>query len=480
MNISIVLFHSNLRLHDNAALVAASETGGAVLPVFVLDENLGRSLGAASRWWLHHSLARLDESLREIGSGLIYLRGDALKCIEALIDETGASQIFLQHGYDGDVQSFEKDLNLWAVERDVQVHRFGGHVLFPPESISTKQGKPYTVFSPYWRECLNQRVPGAPLSAPTELRAPDNAPHSLVLEELALLPTGVDWTGGLADSFVPGEKSALEGLTEFMSESLLGYKSQRDRPDMAQATSRMSPHLRFGEISPRAIWTHVRHTMDANPALQTDGDHFLREIGWRDFSYHLLHHFPSLPRDPLRPAFAKFPWRDDDFSSLAAWQRGLTGFPIVDAGMRQLWQTGWMHNRVRMIVASFLVKELLIHWHEGEAWFWDTLVDADPASNTASWQWVAGCGADAAPYFRIFNPVLQGEKFDPEGAYVRTYLPELSDLPKKFVHHPWDAPADVLESAGLRLGETYPKPIVDRKLARARALEAFEQIKVRK
>ncbi len=480
MSISIILFHNNLRLHDNAALTAARETGGVVLPVFILDENLGRPLGAASRWWLHHSLACLDESLREIGSPLTLLRGDALKCLKALVDETGASQIFLHHGYDAGVQLFEEDLNHWAVECDVQVHRFGGHVLFPPEVIRTKQGKPYTVFSPYWRECLNHPERGSPLSAPTELRAPNKAPNSLALEELDLLPKGVDWTGGLADSFVPGEKSALKGLTDFMSEGLLGYKAQRDRPDMVQATSRMSPHLRFGEISPRAIWTHVHHAMDANPALQTDGDHFLREIGWRDFSYHLLHHFPTLPRDPLRPAFAKFPWREDDFSSLAAWQKGMTGFPIVDAGMRQLWQTGWMHNRVRMIVASFLVKELLIHWHEGEAWFWDTLIDADPASNTASWQWVAGCGADAAPYFRIFNPVLQGEKFDPEGTYVRDYVPELRELPKKFVHHPWDAPADVLESAGLRLGETYPNPIVDRKLARARALEAFEQIKAQK
>jgi len=270
---------------------------------------------------------------------------------------------------------------------------------------------------------LNQAALGTARSAPAELQAPDDVPRSLVLEELDLTPKGVDWTGGLADSFVPGEKSALEGLREFMSDGLLGYKCQRDRPDMVHAASRMSPHLRFGEISPRAIWAHVHHAMDANSALRTDGEHFLREIGWRDFSYHLLHHFPSLPRDPLRPAFAKFPWREDDFSSLAAWQKGLTGFPIVDAGMRQLWQTGWMHNRVRMIVASFLVKELLIHWREGEAWFWDTLVDADPASNTASWQWVAGCGADAAPYFRIFNMVSQGKKFDPYGEYVRRCVP---------------------------------------------------------
>ena len=480
MSVCIVLFHNNLRLNDNAALAAAVKTGSAVLPVFVLDDNLGRALGGAARWWLHRSLLRLDESLRKIGSQIVFRRGDTLENLAALLEETGASQIFLQHGYDAAVQRFEVNLSLLAAEHDVQVHRFAGQVLFPPEGVSTKQGKPYTVFSPYWRECLKQATPGRPLKAPTELRRPNNFPGSLTVKELGLHPSNPDWSSGLSDCFVPGEKSALDGLQKFTMEGLLGYKDQRDLPALVQATSRLSPHLRFGEISARTVWNHVHHVMEANPALQIDGDHFLREIGWRDFSYHLLHHFPSLPLEPLKPAFVKFPWRQNDYISLAAWQKGLTGFPIVDAGMRQLWQTGWMHNRVRMVVASFLVKELLIDWREGEAWFWDTLVDADPASNAASWQWVAGCGADAAPYFRIFNPTLQGEKFDPDGAYVRTYVPELRDLPKKYVHHPWDAPDDVLKKAGIRLDDTYPMPIVDRKFARARALEAFAQIKVPK
>ena len=480
MSICIVLFHNNLRLNDNAALVAAAETGGAVLPVFVLDANLGRALGGAARWWLHHSLTRLDESLRKIGAPIVIRRGDTLETLAALVEETGASQIFLQHGYDAGVQRFEERLNVWAGKYDVQVHRFGGQVLFPPEGIRTKQGKPYTVFSPYWRECLMQATPGAPLKTPTDLRKPNRMPGSLTLEQLELHPRGPDWSNGLSDCFVPGEGAALDGLQKFTEEGLLGYKDQRDLPAVVQATSRLSPHLRFGEISPRMAWNHVRHVIDTDPALQTDGEHFLREIGWREFSYHLLHHFPSLPSEPLKPAFAKFPWRENDYAPLTAWQKGLTGFPIIDAGMRQLWQTGWMHNRVRMVVASFLVKELLIDWRAGEAWFWDTLVDADPASNTASWQWVAGCGADAAPYFRIFNPVLQGEKFDPDGVYVRTYVPELRDMPNKYVHHPWDAPEDVLEKAGLRLGDTYPMPIVDRKFARARALDAFEQIKMSK
>lgn len=477
MDTCIVLFHRNLRLKDNAALARAATTGCTVLPVYIQDEKLGRPLGRASRWWLHHSLAQLDRSLQGIGSRLILQRGTTLDCLKSLVARTGASQIFLQHGYDAGVQLFEKNLRSWAARADVEVHLSSGQVLFPPEDISTRQGKPYTVFTPYWRECLTQAAPELPVAAPTELTPHSHLSCSLALAELDLLPKGVDWTAGLAASFTPGEDAAHQQLMAFTSTGLPGYKTQRDHAGMAQATSRLSPHLRFGEISPRHVWHHVHQAMNTNPAFKTDGDYFLREVGWRDFSYHLLHHFPSLPHAPLRPAFASFPWHDDASASLAAWQRGLTGFPIVDAGMRQLWQTGWMHNRVRMIAASFLVKELLTHWRQGEAWFWDTLVDADPASNTAGWQWVAGCGADAAPYFRIFNPVLQGEKFDPDGAYVRAYAPELGALPKKFIHCPWDAPDDVLKKAGVHLGETYPRPIIDRKFARARALDAFAQIK---
>lgn len=479
MDTCIVLFHNNLRLGDNPALAFAAQSSDDVLPVFILDENLGRPLGRASRWWLHQSLASLAESLRGVGAELILRRGEALENLQSLINETGASKIFLQHGYDAGVHRFEESLHSWATLQGVEVHRFGGQVLFPPENISTRQGTPYKVFTPFWRECLAQPASEQLTAAPTKVHAPSQLPISLTLNDLNLLPMGQDWTKGLSDCFIPGEEAALQSLKSFMAEGLLGYKDRRDHPSMVEATSRLSPHLRFGEISPRLIWHHVHHAMDANPALRTDGNHFLREIGWRDFSYHLLHHFPSLPHEPLRPAFANFPWRDDG-ASLSAWQKGLTGFPIVDAGMRQLWKTGWMHNRVRMIVASFLVKELLTNWQEGEAWFWDTLVDADPASNTASWQWVAGCGADAAPYFRIFNPILQGEKFDPDGEYVRTHIPELEHLPKKFVHHPWDAPEDVLKKAGVHLGENYPKPIIDRKFSRMRALEAFETIKTQR
>lgn len=478
MTTTLVLFHKNLRVGDNPALTAAAELG-PVVPVFVLDESFGRALGGASRWWLHHSLQSLDNDLRALGAPLILRKGDLLDEVKALVRATGASRVFLQHGYDPSVQKGEAALHEWGVKSDVEIKRFAGQVLFPPETIRTQQDKPYTVFSPYWRTCLKQASFG-PLVRCDRLTPVAEQPSSLDLEELHLLPRSFDWTPSLAEAFTPGEAQALETLDAYLDGGLKSYKEMRDHPGHTPGTSKLSAHLRFGEISPRTIWHRTQDAMARDPGLARDGEWFLRELGWRDFSYHLLHHFPSLPTAPLRPAFEDFPWSQGPSKELTSWQKGLTGFPIVDAGMRQLWQTGWMHNRVRMIVASFLVKELLIHWREGEAWFWDTLVDADPASNTASWQWVAGCGADAAPYFRIFNPVLQGEKFDADGAYVTRFVPELAKLPKKYLHKPWEAPADVLEDARLKLGQDYPVPIVDRKQARARALEAFQSIKTEK
>ena len=477
MTTALVLFHSNLRLGDNMALARAATEADAVVPVFILDETTGRAPGAAARWWLHRSLERLAAALDKTGSPLILRRGDTLAEVAALVSETGAEAVYLQHGYDPGVQKMEEQLHAWGQKNDVAVKRFGGQVLFRPEDISTQEDKPYTVFSPFWRTCLKEPAQGALVRAPGKLARPDSLPASLALDDLALLPEGYDWTGGLSDSFTPGEEAAYDALDRFIEEGLETYKDDRDRPDLACSTSRLSPHLRFGEISPRTIWHRVHTAMAERPALERGGEHFLRELGWRDFSYHLLHHFPDLPTRALKPAFDDFPWRSGDPDAVAAWQQGQTGFPIVDAGMRQLWQTGWMHNRVRMIVASFLVKELLLHWREGEAWFWDTLVDADPASNTASWQWVAGSGADAAPYFRIFNPVLQGEKFDPAGDYVRRFVPEIAGLPDTYIHKPWEAPRALLDEAGITLGSTYPEPLVDRKEARKRALAAFETIK---
>eukprot|EP00439_Symbiodinium_sp_Y106_P088459 s1_g995.t1 len=472
---TLVLFHSNLRVGDNPALTAAAEAG-PVVPLFVLDESFGRTLGGASRWWLHQSLKSLGHDLQALGAPLILRRGSLIDEVQDLVASTGATRVFLQHGYDPSVQKGEAALHDWGVKADVEVKRFAGQVLFPPETIRTQQDKPYTVFSPFWRTCLKQAAFG-PLVRCDALTTATEPPHSLSLAELNLLPGGFDWTPSLAAAFTPGEAHALVTLDAYLGDGLATYKDMRDHPGHMPGTSKLSAHLRFGEISPRTIWHRTQEAMARDPSLARDGEWFLRELGWRDFSYHLLHHFPSLPTDPLRPAFQDFPWAHGPGAEFTAWKKGLTGFPIVDAGMRQLWQTGWMHNRVRMIVASFLVKELLIHWREGEAWFWDTLVDADPASNAASWQWAAGCGADAAPYFRIFNPVLQGEKFDADGTYVSQFVPELANLPKKYLHKPWEAPDSVLSDAGLVLGHDYPHPIVDRKQARERALAAFQSIK---
>ena len=337
-----------------------------------------------------------------------------------------------------------------------------------PWAVKTGADRPYQVYSPFARAARPTLEPLRPPSpAPDDLRPLDAQPASDVLSEWALQPTEPNWAGGLAATWAPGEAGALERLDRFIERALARYKGERDFPGV-ESTSRLSPHLAWGEISPRAIW----HATEAAGG----GDKFLSEILWREFSRNLLFHFPDLPEAPLRKEFAGFPWRDDE-DGFRAWSKGRTGYPIVDAGMRELWATGWMHNRVRMIVASFLVKNLLIHWTRGQDWFWDTLVDADLANNSASWQWVAGCGADAAPYFRIFNPILQGKKFDPDGAYVRRWVPELSMLPDRVLHAPWEAPELVLKEAGVALGENYPKPIIDHGFARDRALAAYETIK---
>jgi deoxyribodipyrimidine photo-lyase len=336
----------------------------------------------------------------------------------------------------------------------------------------TGSGEPYRVFTPFWKALLKLGAPATPQPAPEAIAAgPPVASRALAELDLAPRP---DWAGGLRATWTPGEPGAWARLAWFLDEAMPAYDESRNRPDKP-GTSGLSPHLRWGEVSPRQVWHATQHRIDRTGAHDA-GMAFLRELGWRDFSYHLLYWWPDLPDITWKPQFHDFPWHDDD-GGYRAWTRGRTGYPIVDAGMRQLYETGWMHNRVRMIVGSFLVKDLLVPWQWGERWFWDTLVDADPASNSASWQWVAGCGADAAPYFRIFNPVTQGQKFDPEGAYVRRWVPEVARLPDKYLQAPWTAPRHVLEKAGVRLGRVYPEPIVDHKVARQRALDAFEQIK---
>jgi deoxyribodipyrimidine photo-lyase len=467
----------DLRVTDNAALAAALASGAPVLPVFVLDdEAAGRwAPGGASRWWLHHSLAALAAELATRGAPLVLRRGDSRRILPALAEETGARTVFAGRLYEPWARARDKAVAKALSDLGVEIKGERTALLFEPWEIETKSGGPYGVYTPFSRACFAAPAPDRPLPAPKRIPGPDKPPASDRLEDWSLLPTTPDWASGLRETWQPGEAGAATRLDRFLRDALARYDDLRNRPDLS-GTSRLSPHLHWGEISPAAVW-HAASAAGAarGAAVET----FLKELLWREFSHHLLWHRPEMPEEPLKPAFSAFPWRNDP-AALRAWQRGRTGYPIVDAGMRELWHTGWMHNRVRMITASFLVKHLLLPWQEGEAWFWDTLVDADLAANSASWQWVAGSGADAAPYFRIFNPVLQGEKFDPEGAYVRRWVPELARLPAAVIHRPWEASPLVLREAGVALGRTYPAPIVEHGAARARALAALAEISAEK
>ena len=473
---AVVWFRQDLRTADNPALNAAVDRGAAVLPVFILDEETAGAwrAGGASRWWLHHSLAALAEDLKTLGAPLCLRHGRAEKVLPALVKECGAGAVFWNRCYEPHAVERDKALKASLAKQDIEVKSFNGGLLVEPWELTTGQGQPYKVFTPFWKAMLAAGAPPAPLARPKKLKGLDGI-GSERLDDWDLLPSKPDWAGGLKRAWTPGERGAAARLADFLDEQADGYKSDRDRPDVF-GTSRLSPHLHWGEISPRQVWRATRHAIDAGAAEESSAMAFLRQLGWRDFSHNLLFHWPAFPDKSWREAFESFPWRDDE-AGFAAWCRGRTGYPIVDAGLRELWTTGWMHNRVRMIAASFLIKDLLIPWQRGEAWFWDTLVDADLANNAAGWQWVAGCGADAAPYFRIFNPVTQGEKFDPKGAYVRQWVPEIAELPDGVIHKPWEASADELKAAGITLGETYPKPIVDHKAARARALDGYEKVK---
>lgn len=475
---TLVWFRQDLRLGDNPALIAALGCGEPIIPVFIWapDEEGQWPPGAASRRWLHQSLGQLDASLRRLDSRLIIRRGPTLETLRALLDQTGANAAFWNRRYEPVV--IERDSRVKAaLQKDGRiVESYNSSLLFEPWTVQTQQGKPYQVFTPFWKACLAKPEPAPPEDAPSRIASPRRWPATLKLAELGLEPA-IDWAAGVRASWCPGEVGASEQLKLFLEEALADYPVGRNRPDR-MGTSRLSPHLHFGEISVRQIWSALhgqrRGQRITHPAeaLRVYGS----ELGWREFAHHLLFHFSQTPKQPLRKEFAFFPWQPDK-ANLRAWQRGRTGYPIVDAGMRELWHTGWMHNRVRMIVASFLVKDLLISWQQGAAWFWDTLVDADLASNTLGWQWTAGCGADAAPYFRIFNPVTQGEKFDPQGDYVRHWIPEIKRLPSEWVHKPWEAPPRLLAEAGIELGSAYPLPIVDHREARSRALEALQRIK---
>lgn len=477
----ILWFRQDLRLHDNAALQAAHALGGPIIPVYILDdEGEGRwRMGAASRWWLHHSLAALDAALRLRGSRLLLARGESGAVIRALISETKAGAVYWNRRYESAAITRDKQIKAELTASGVEAKSFNSALLFEPHTIANKQGGPFQVFTPYWRHCLAQPIADElARSSRTALSAPETWPRSRELAELELLPS-LNWADGFSEHWEPGESGAQKRLKCFLANKSAGYDEARDLP-YEDGTSGLSPHLHFGEIGPRQIWAAARAlSQDSGVFPLNNGvQRFLTEIGWREFAYHLLYHFPETPNQPLREKFKAFPWANDtDSGKLNAWQRGQTGYPIVDAGMRQLWQTGWMHNRVRMVVASFLVKHLRLSWTHGAAWFWDTLVDADLASNTLGWQWSAGCGADAAPYFRIFAPVTQGEKFDPKGEYVRRWVPELAQVPSRYIHKPWEAPPEVLTSAGVKLGKNYPQPTVDHARARAEALAAFKSLR---
>ncbi len=468
----ILWFRQDLRLADNPALVHAVETGRPVLPVFILDRNPAlRPTGAASLWWLDKSLRALGAALRDRGSRLILRRGDSEAELRRLIDETGADAVFMNRLFEPDAFARDADIAHGLETEGVTCKGWNGTLLARPGSVLNGSGQPYKVFTPFHRALMAAAVPLPATAAPPRLTTP-TGPASEDIDAWGLHPTRPDWSGGF--DWTPGEAGAETALSAFIARGLKSYSVGRDIPAEA-ATSRLSPHLHFGEISPWRAVGAVRSAAADGRAPAAEAEKFVAEIGWREFSAHLLHAFPQITDTAFRPEYDAMAWRDDP-AGLEAWKRGRTGYPVVDAGMRELWATGYMHNRVRMIVASFLVKHLLIDWREGERWFRDTLVDADLASNVQNWQWVAGSGADASPYFRIFNPIIQGRKFDADGRYVRRWVPELRGVPDRWLHAPWTAPPEVLRDARVRLGPDYPRPLVDHDLARKRALDALAAI----
>ena len=472
--LSIFWFRQDLRLADNPGLSEAISKG-IVLPIYIYDDINSNEyeMGSASKWWLHNSLEKLNDSLN---NKLSVYKGDALKIIESLTKSYDVESISWNRCYEPWRIKRDKNIKSEIEKKGIEVNTFNGSLLWEPFNILKTDGTPYRVFSPYYRKgCLNAAPPRIPLKSPEISSLFKDEYNESTIEDLSLIPK-VHWFDEMEKLWKPGEVGAQEKLYDFLDDGLFGYKEGRNFPSQKNV-SQLSPHIHLGEISPNQVWYAAKQKEDET-GIEKDLSHFLSELGWREFSYNLLYHFPTLPRENLQKKFDNFPWQENtDFSD--KWKKGHTGYPIVDAGMRELWQTGYMHNRVRMIVGSFLVKNLLLHWHEGEKWFWDCLIDADLASNSASWQWVAGSGADAAPYFRIFNPISQGIKFDPEGEYTKKFLPELRDLPIKYLYSPWEAPADVLEQANIKLGENYPKPIVDLKESREKALDAFDKIRIK-
>ncbi len=475
MKTRIVWMRQDLRLTDNPALYHATQGSDAVIPAYIHapEEAAPWAPGAASNWWRHHSLKALDHALKKRNSQLLIRFGPSLDALQKLITESGASEIFWNRLYEPQLLKRDRQIKQTLEQQGIRVHEFDGALLYKPGTVLTKEQKPYRVFSRFWHTCQQLGLGEPPLPTPSRLSPLTLASENI--ETLGLLPD-IPWDHGLRQSWQPGEASAFETLHEFCDTALETYDSGRDTPGKS-GTSRLSPHLAFGEISPRQVAAAVLNTfIDHTAANSSRGaETFIQELGWREFANHSLYHFPYITDQVLNKRFEHFPWQHDE-CLFSAWQQGKTGFPIIDAGMRQLWQTGWMHNRVRMVVASFLTKNGLISWQQGARWFWDTLVDADLASNSFNWQWVAGCGLDAAPYFRIFNPIRQSEKFDPNALYLSHWLPELAKLPTRWLHTPWLTPDEIQFSSHVHIGKDYPLPILDLNTTRKRALNLSKQL----
>lgn len=474
MTTALLWFRRDLRLVDNPALMDALARG-EVLPVYILDEGPDvRPAGAASLWWLNRSLAALAADLEARGSRLVLRRGDPSDLIPRLAAEAGAASVHWNDLFDPGLRERDDRLEARLSAAGLSVGRWNGAHLIRPDSVRTKTGGAFSVFTPFWRAARPQIAIPPRTEPPGRMPSPAAWPASDALASWNLHPSAPDWSTGFS-AWTPGEAGARARLAAFLAKGLSGYGHDRDFP-ARPGISRLSAHLHFGEISPFAAWRGALNAVEMGAAPESDAEKFLAELGWREFNAAICSRGTDLARASFDPRFEAVAWRTDP-AGFAAWSQGRTGYPIVDAGMRELWTTGWMHNRVRMICASFLAKHLFIDWREGEAWFWDTLVDADHASNAGNWQWVAGSGADAAPYFRIFSPMAQGQKFDPDGRYVRRWVPELARLPDRWLHAPWTAPPLVLDQAGVRLGRSYPSPVVDHDFARARALEAYSVVK---
>jgi deoxyribodipyrimidine photo-lyase len=460
-------FRDDLRLSDNPGLTAAAPRERPVALLYVLEDGRDgtRPLGSATRWWLHHSLTSLSQDIERRGGRLIIRKGRASRIVPEVASAVGAAVVHWNRRY-GLPASVDDRIERSLQRKRIAVETHKASLLFEPDEIRSKSGAAFQIYSAFWRAALGGD-PRPPIAAPKSFTGAGDT-EGATIDSLGLLPTAPNWAAGIGAVWQPGEAGARDMIESFVEDRLSRYARGRDEPGI-DGSSMLSPYLRFGEISPFQVWKAV--SGKASGAAK-----FLSELGWREFAYHVLAQYPTMATDNLRDSFDAFPWEEPFAGDIWTWRRGRTGYPIVDAGMRQLWQTGWMHNRVRMIVASFLTKHLLIDWRIGEEWFWDTLVDADPANNPFNWQWVAGSGMDAQPYFRIFNPILQGEKFDPEGAYVRKWVPEIATLPDRFIHRPWKASPVELAAAGIELGKTYPEPLVDHAAARERALAAFKEM----